>query len=277
MPNFQAQRSLPTVLLIDDDLVSREVMATVLTMSGYTVHTAADGAAALDLLSAGECVPGVILMDAQMPGLSGTRLIEELRARSHASVYAMSGSDAPDDVVAAADGFLLKPFGADALRKLLEENEVQGGHAAQASPSSNPPALDSVDPVVSPETLARLREMMPEAAVRQIYAAIVADLGRRLSALELAIANGDAAGVRRIGHAIKGGCGIAGALQAARIGAMLESGALDSAQFEPGAPGDRSSSPGWRGNHLDNSSAVLRDLRAAARNLERMLETEFPA
>jgi len=259
MPNFQAQPSLPTVLLIDDDLVSREVMATVLTMSGYTVLTAAGGAAALELLDGGECVPGVILMDAQMPGLSGTRLIEELRARSHAGVVAISGSGAPDDVVAAADGFLLKPFGADALRKLLEENEVQGGHAAQASPSSNPPALDSVDPVISPETLARLREMMPEAAVRQIYAAIVADLGRRLSALELAIANGDAAQVSRIGHAIKGGCGMAGALQAARLGALLESG--------PSEP---------KGNHLDNTARLLRDLRAATRHLERMLETEFP-
>ena len=31
---------LPVVLLIDDDLVSREVTATVLTMTGYTVHTA---------------------------------------------------------------------------------------------------------------------------------------------------------------------------------------------------------------------------------------------
>ena len=107
MPNFQAQPSLPTVLLIDDDLVSREVMATVLTMSGYTVHTAAGGAAALELLDGGKCVPGVILMDAQMPGLSGIRLIEELRARSQAGVFAISGSGAPDDVVAAADGFLL--------------------------------------------------------------------------------------------------------------------------------------------------------------------------
>ena len=31
------------------------------------------------------------------------------------------------------------------------------------------------------------------------------------------------------------------------------------------------------GNQLDNSAGVLRDLRAAARNLERMLEAEFPA
>jgi CheY-like chemotaxis protein len=40
-----SQNALPLVLLIDDDLVSREVTATVLTMNGYTVHTAEDGAA----------------------------------------------------------------------------------------------------------------------------------------------------------------------------------------------------------------------------------------
>ena len=58
--------------------------------------------------------------------------------------------------------------------------------------------------------------------MRQIYAAVVADLDKRMQALEAAIASGDAAEVRRIGHAIKGGCGMAGALQAARLGALLE-------------------------------------------------------
>ena len=51
MLDFGAKQDLPTVLLIDDDLISREVMATVLTMSGYTVHTAADGAESLKLLA----------------------------------------------------------------------------------------------------------------------------------------------------------------------------------------------------------------------------------
>jgi len=69
MLDFGGQRDLPTVLLIDDDPISREVAATVLTMSGYTVHTADSGAASLESLAAGTCVPGVILMDAQMPGL----------------------------------------------------------------------------------------------------------------------------------------------------------------------------------------------------------------
>jgi hypothetical protein len=53
---------------------------------------------------------------------------------------------------------------------------------------------------------------------------------------------------------------MAGAIQAARIGAL----------FEELPAGDES-------NHLDNSMALLSDLRAAARNLERMLEAELPA
>ena len=84
MLGLGADRHLPTVLLIDDDMVSREVIATVLTLSGYAVQTAADGAAALELLAAEKCVPKVILGDAQMPGLSGTRLIAELRSRGTA-------------------------------------------------------------------------------------------------------------------------------------------------------------------------------------------------
>jgi HPt (histidine-containing phosphotransfer) domain-containing protein len=73
------------------------------------------------------------------------------------------------------------------------------------------------------ETLAQLREMMPETAVRQILEAIIADLGRRTDALELAIALSDWAEVRRLGHTIKGGASMAGATQVARLGAKIES------------------------------------------------------
>ncbi len=247
MLNFGAQRNLPTVLLIDDDPISREVAATVFTMSGYTVHTADSGVAALELLAAGTCVPGVILIDTQMPGLSETQLIEQLRAHCRARLYAISGSKPPDEILAATDGFLLKPFTPEDLRK-LEKSQPQ----AAPTPAQD---MDSAAPVVDPETLARLREMMPDAAVGQIYAAIVADLARRIAALETAIANKNVVEIRRIGHAIKGGCGMAGALQAARLGAALESPV----------------------NHLDNSPALLENLRSAAASLKRMLEVEFPA
>jgi len=246
MFNFGREPQRPIVLLIDDDIVSREVMATVLTMSDYTVHTAEDGHAALALLDAEECVPGLILMDAQMPGLSGTELMEQLRARTPASIFAISASRPPEEVVDAADGFLLKPFGAEALRSLLEKQ--------RPAPASEPEQA-LAEPVVSEATLAQLRALMPETAVREIYAAVVTDLGKRLEALEDAIATGDAAKVRRIGHSIKGGCGMAGAMQAAHLGAQLEAG----------------------GDNLDHNVRVVGDLRDALRNLERMLKIEFPA
>jgi CheY-like chemotaxis protein/HPt (histidine-containing phosphotransfer) domain-containing protein len=264
MPDFGPQRDLLTVLLIDDDLVSREVMATVLTLSGYAVHTAASGDASLELLDGGACVPTMMLVDAQMPGLSGKPLIEQLRARSKATIFVISASNAPEEMVAAADGFVLKPLTADGMQKLLQAHRPEGApsdppNLSRPSESKTPVPRPS-DPAVSPETLAQLQEMMPVAAVRQIYTAIVADLDRRIGALDTAIANDDAAEVRRIGHAIRGGCGMAGALQAAHLGALIESGILES-----------------NNNHLDNSSSVVRDLRAAARHLESMLERGFPA
>jgi CheY-like chemotaxis protein/HPt (histidine-containing phosphotransfer) domain-containing protein len=251
MHDFSAPREMPTMLLIDDDLVSREVMATVLTMSGYAVHTAVDGDASLELLATGTCVPDVVLMDAQMPGLSGAELIAQLRTLTRAGIFAISASQPPSEVTAAADGFLLKPFSPDDLHKLLQ------AHAPQPAPIS---ALDPDEPVVDPKILAQLREMMPEAKVREIYAAILADLATRQLALELAIAKDDDAEVRRIGHAIKGGCGMAGAAQIARIGALLEA-----LKLEAG------------GDDLDNSARLLRDLRTASTNLQRMLEAGFTA
>jgi CheY-like chemotaxis protein len=249
-----SQDALPLVLLIDDDMVSREVTATVLTMNGYTVHTAENGAAALLLLSAAEdrspaLQPDVILMDSQMPGLNGTQLIGELRARSQARIYVVSGSNPPLELTAAAEGFLLKPFSAEAFRKLLD-----GG-----KPEAAVSRLDPNEPVVNAEILAQFRKLMPEPAVRQVYQAVVTDLGKRIDVLADAMARGDVAEVRRIGHAIKGGCGMAGAAEAARLGALLESEASQS--------GD---------NQLDNGAALLRDLRVATRRLQNMLDAEMP-
>jgi CheY-like chemotaxis protein len=244
----------PTVLLIDDDMVSREVVATLLTMGGYPVHTAADGETALKMVGSEDCMPGVILMDAQMPGLSGAALIEQLRAECKVSVVVISASAPTAEMAAAADGVLLKPFTPKDLTALLEKR-VSEDKAADYAPSGIP--------VVNPETLAQLREMMPESAVRQIYEAIVSDIERRLAAIEAAMAINDAAEVRRLGHAIKGGCSMAGAAQAARLGALIEQGALEVTDSR------------GKVNHLDNNATVLKDLRAAAENLKRMLKLEF--
>jgi CheY-like chemotaxis protein len=255
MPGPSGQRKLPSILLIDDDQVSREVTAALLSMNGYSVRTAGDGAAALEMLEATEFEPDAILMDVQMPGLKEAPLISKLRDRSKAKVIVVSASNPPEGLVAAADGFLLKPFAAEALNRLLRE----------PSAAASEPARGIIEtPVISAETLAHLRNSMPESAVREIYRTLLSDLERNVLALEAAIANGDAAEVSRIGHAIKGGCGMAGALEASRVGALLEA----SAQETP----FRQKSDEW-----DNSVSLVRELRTAVRNLEVMIEGEFPA
>lgn len=231
-------------MAIDDDMVSREVVATLLTLNGYTVHTACDGADALQQLESGECVPQVIMMDVQLPGIRGAELVQSIRERCRACIYAVSGSRPSDELIAGTDGFLLKPFSLEALQKLLN------GHISQQSINVS----ERAEPVVSPKTLAQFRQLMPEPMVREVYAAVAADLKKRHASLQAAIAEGNAMEVRRIGHAIKGGCGMAGALQAARLGALLES----------------------ESDQLYNSAKVLQDLHIAAQNLERMLDTEFP-
>ena len=237
------RRELPEVLLIDDDMVSREVIATLLTLRGYAVHTASGGEESLRMLAPGGIAPGIILVDAQMTGLSGAELIAELRKRSQASIFLISGSEVSTELRAAADGFLMKPFAPDDLQALQERHSPQ--------PKPEEPEL----PVINPKTLAQFREMMPEEAVREIYMAVAADLKKSGTALKEAVAAGNAAEVRRIGHSIKGGCAMAGVAQASRIGASIEN----------------------ESNQLDNSSRLLQDLDSATQDLESMLEHEFPA
>ena len=238
------KHELPTVFLIDDDLVSREVIATVLTLHGHMVHTAETGDGALEMLGAGTVAPSVVLMDAQLPGLKGTELIEKLRAGCDAEIILISGSQPSGELVEAADGFLLKPFGAEDLAKELGQHKPKRSLVAEAT-----------DPVINPETLAQFRQLMTEATIREIYAAVVNDLHKRQDVLEKAISDGNSEEVKRLGHAIKGGCGMAGAMQAARIGALFES----------------------KSDQLDNCAAALRDLSTATQRLERMLEKVFPA
>ena len=249
MLGISTTRKLPNVLIIDDDMVSREVMATVLTMSGYTVQTAEGGRESISLLELNTFSPDVILMDTQMPGLSGAALIEQLRAHSEATIYAISGSHAPDSVVNGVDGFLLKPIGPEALQRVLEK------HAFDLRPAAAPgsSAVSAQPPVISHKVLGQMRDMMKEAAVREIYHAVLADLEKRQTALQTAVEAGNTVLVKRIGHSIKGGCGMAGALEAAAVGELIEAG----------------------GDNLEYIRSIFPLLEAVTRNLKRMLDAEF--
>jgi CheY-like chemotaxis protein len=251
MLNFDPRRKMPELLMVDDDLVSREVTATMLIMSGYNVHAVASGEEALSMLTRRACSPDVILMDAQMPGLSGVALIAAFRQRSKASLYVVSASQPPSELLSLANGFIQKPFGAEQVKLALASLEGR-------SPAEDAELMDPSLPVVSAETLAQLRVMMKPKAVHEVYMAVIIDLQRRAKSIHTALKRADFAEVARLGHAVKGGCGMAGALQAARLGALLEN--------LPDQPAV---------NQLDNGRKLLAELEQATERLERMLEAEL--
>jgi CheY-like chemotaxis protein len=96
------------VLLIDDDMVSREVMATVLTMSGYTVHTADGGKARLSCWQA-QLAPRCDPDGRADAGPERIPLVEQLRAQRMPPSMP-SAAATRRELIAACDGFLLKPF-----------------------------------------------------------------------------------------------------------------------------------------------------------------------
>ncbi|HEY9714045.1 MAG TPA: response regulator transcription factor [Chroococcales cyanobacterium] len=101
------------VLLVEDDEELSEVLKHTLVSRGFTVQTARDGSAALDLLRVNKY--DVIVLDWMMPGLSGIDVCKQLRAGgNHTPILMLTARTSDDDTEtgldAGADDYLTKPF-----------------------------------------------------------------------------------------------------------------------------------------------------------------------
>ncbi len=109
---------MPTVLVVDDDELVRNLLVLLLDTAGYRVRAAADGEEALGLLQGGP-PPDLILLDVQMPRVDGGRLLGRLRAGPWGAVPVVvmtgGGRDAGWAAERGAAGFLAKPFAEAAL------------------------------------------------------------------------------------------------------------------------------------------------------------------
>ena len=110
-----------TVLVVDDDLDLRQVLAALLEDLGYRVLEADDGASGLSMLE--RHAPDLLIADFAMPGMTGAELARAARARRpdlpiiFASGYA--DTRAIDDAAGAATRVLRKPFRIDELQSAI--------------------------------------------------------------------------------------------------------------------------------------------------------------
>jgi len=67
------------ILIVDDNSAIREMVEEVLATSGYAVRTAASGEDALVLMESK--LPGLVLLDLTMPGMSGYQTLKQIHQR----------------------------------------------------------------------------------------------------------------------------------------------------------------------------------------------------
>jgi DNA-binding response OmpR family regulator len=104
---------VPRVLVVDDEPGVRDALARGLAAEGMEVRSVADGHAGLQEASTGAY--DAVVLDIMLPGLSGYRVLEALRAEGVATpVLLLSAKDGEvdqaDGLDLGADGYLVKPF-----------------------------------------------------------------------------------------------------------------------------------------------------------------------
>jgi DNA-binding response OmpR family regulator len=109
------------ILVVDDDDPTRMLLRELLTMEGYAVDEAADGATALAKVAT--FAPDLLLLDVMMPGRDGFDVLTSLRRTSDVPVILLSAKAHENDRVVGlrlgADDYVVKPFsGAELVARI---------------------------------------------------------------------------------------------------------------------------------------------------------------
>jgi two-component system KDP operon response regulator KdpE len=117
MPAADTLRSVPFVLVVEDDPAIRSALIRSLGERGHAVASAAD--AMSGLREAVESRPDLVVLDLGLPDLDGTEMLRMLRAVSQVPVIVATARDDDQSVVraldAGADDYVVKPFSAVTL------------------------------------------------------------------------------------------------------------------------------------------------------------------
>lgn len=178
------------ILIADDDVTSRLVLAGVLAKCGHEVVATVDGADAWEALQRPDA-PRLAILDWMMPGLAGVEVCRRVRALASGQppyLIILTSRDQKADVVAGlesgADDYLAKPFDSGELRarvdvgrRLLElQASLHEAHDALAHAATHDPLTGALNRRGFAEALSR--ELSREQRHRHGLALGICDVDR---------------------------------------------------------------------------------------------------
>lgn len=127
----------PVILIVDDEMRMRRVIADYLRIKGYETLEAADGVEALDVFF--EKHPDLVILDVMMPKKDGWQVCREIR-RTHQTPIIMltARSEEADELQGfelGADEYVAKPFSLKILSARIEAILRRKGDTVLADPS----------------------------------------------------------------------------------------------------------------------------------------------
>ena len=114
---------MKTILVVDDELGSAEVLSLILEEEGYKAYCAVNGRQAL--IQARDVVPDLVIVDYMMPLMNGAELSRELRADPQfVDTKIVLNSGLPEAAIREQfdgyDAFLRKPFKVEVLLEVVQ-------------------------------------------------------------------------------------------------------------------------------------------------------------
>ena len=115
------------ILIVDDDPISRKIIAKGLRKAGYDTVEAANGQEGIDLLRENESI-GLVIADVVMPRMGGLEMLDHLRksgTERRIPMIICTALGTPETVMRAvqleAAGYFVKPFDTGNLREKVDE------------------------------------------------------------------------------------------------------------------------------------------------------------
>ena len=212
-----------SLLLAEDNVVNQKLAVRLLEKRGHTVSVVDNGREALAATE--RRLFDLVLMDVQMPEMDGITATTKIRERERASgvyqpIVAMTAlvmqGDRDRCLSAGMDGYLSKPLRPAELDETLDVYSRRKHGTPENGEVELPPQLA----LNLPELLERVDGDID--FVAELAAIFQGEYPRQIEAIRNCIAIGDAEGVRRHSHALKGALANLSATEAASLAASLE-------------------------------------------------------